>query len=280
MECIHEIDAVRNRIQSWRQAGETIGFVPTMGYLHEGHLSLIRQAVKNHDRVIVSIFVNPMQFGPTEDLSRYPRDFDRDSALCRDSGVDLIFHPEAETLYPQGFASYVDVTGVTERLCGRSREGHFRGVCTVVTKLFQIVQPDAAYFGQKDAQQLAVIRRMVLDLNMPIAIVGCPIVREADGLAMSSRNQYLSPQERKAALCLSSALSIGRRMILAGETDAVKVADAVREHIEAEPLAKVEYVEIVDPDTIQPMQSIVRPVLCAVAAVVGSTRLIDNFILD
>ncbi len=210
MDIRYTIKDVRERVNAWKREGLTVGFVPTMGYLHEGHKSLMEAARANNDKVVVSVFVNPMQFGPNEDLESYPRDFEKDSALCDSVGVDLIFHPEPEEMYADGFCSYVDMNGLTTELCGKSRPIHFRGVQTVVLKLFNIVKPDTAYFGQKDAQQLAVIKRMVKDLNVDTEIVGCPIVREADGLAKSSRNTYLNPDERKAALILSRSLKLGR----------------------------------------------------------------------
>ena len=260
--------------------GLTIGFVPTMGYLHEGHGSLITKARENNDKVVVSIFVNPMQFGPTEDLASYPRDLEKDSAYCEELGVDLIFHPEPEEMYTKDFCSYVDMDILTKELCGLSRPVHFRGVCTVVSKLFHIVTPDRAYFGQKDAQQLAIIRRMVEDLNMDIEIVGCPIVREADGLAKSSRNTYLSKEERKAALCLSRSIQIGQSLIEAGEKDAEKVLTKMKEEINKEALAKIDYVKCVNGLTMQQVTSIEGPILVALAVYIGKTRLIDNFMME
>ena len=221
MKIVSTINEVREQVKEWKKEGLTIGFVPTMGYLHEGHKSLMEEARKENDKVVVSIFVNPMQFGPTEDLESYPRDLKKDAALCKEVGVDLIFHPEPEEMYHDGFSSFVDMTVLTEELCGLSRPVHFRGVCTVVSKLFNIVQPDRAYFGQKDAQQLAIIMRMVTDLNMDIEIVGCPIIREADGLAKSSRNIYLKPEERQAAVVLSKSVKLGQKMI---EDDAALLA--------------------------------------------------------
>lgn len=277
MKLVNEIKAVRQQVNKWRRAGYSVGFVPTMGYLHEGHASLIRHAAAENDKVIVSIFVNPMQFGPNEDLESYPRDLEHDLDVCGQEGAELVFHPEAAELYPDGFCTFVDMTGPTEHLCGSSRPAHFRGVCTVVNKLFQITQPDRAYFGQKDAQQLAVIRRMTADLNMPIEIIGCPIVREPDGLALSSRNQYLSERERQAALCLSAGLACGRRLLAAGERDARKIKAAIRSEISREPLARIDYIELVDPVAIQPITVAEGAVLCAAAVFIGKTRLIDNF---
>lgn len=282
MEIYNEIAKVRAKVQEWKRAGLTVGLVPTMGYLHEGHKSLIDAARKQNDRVVVSIFVNPMQFAPNEDFESYPRDLEKDAALCETAGADLIFHPQAEEMYAPGFCSYVDMNGLTTELCGKSRPIHFRGVQTVVLKLFQIVTPDRAYFGQKDAQQLAVIRRMVKDLNVGTEIIGCPIVREPDGLAKSSRNTYLSESERQAALVLSRSLKVGRALVEAGETDASVVKDAITKEIEKEPLAKIDYVDIVDFDTITEIDKIDTKkgsVLAAIAVYIGRTRLIDNFIV-
>ena len=256
---VKTIEEVRAQVKAWRAEGLTVGLVPTMGYLHEGHQSLIARSVAENDRTVVSDFVNPIQFGPTEDLATYPRDIERDAALCESTGANLIFHPEADEMYAPDFCTYVDMDHLTKGLCGKTRPIHFRGVCTVVSKLFHIVQPDRAYFGQKDAQQLAVIRRMVRDLNMPLTIVGCPIIREEDGLAKSSRNTYLSAEERKAALCLSRGLNKGKAAVEAGETDAEKVKAIITAEIEAEPLSNIDYVEIV---------------------YIGKTRLIDNFIIE
>jgi pantoate--beta-alanine ligase len=274
------VNAVRTQVKEWKKQGLTVGLVPTMGYLHEGHASLIKAARANNDKVVVSIFVNPMQFGPKEDLASYPRDLDKDSALCESLGVDIIFHPEPEEMYHDGFSSFVDMTVLTQELCGLSRPVHFRGVCTVVNKLFNIVQPDRAYFGQKDAQQLAVIRHMVDDLNMDIEIVGCPIVREDDGLAKSSRNTYLSSEERQAALILSKSIRLGHEMVEKGETDTAKVVEAMKELISTEPLAKIDYVKAVDGLTMQQISKVQKPMLVAIAVYIGKTRLIDNFIVE
>lgn len=274
------IDAVRAQVKAWKRTGQSVGFVPTMGYLHEGHGSLIEAARRENDKVVVSIFVNPMQFGPSEDLASYPRDLKKDSALCESLGVDLIFHPEPEEMYHPNFSSFVDMTVLTEELCGLSRPVHFRGVCTVVSKLFHIVQPDRAYFGQKDAQQLAVIRHMVEDLNMDLEIVGCPIIREEDGLAKSSRNTYLSPEEREAALVLSRSIALGQKMVEDGEQDAGRVIAAMKEMIEKEPMARIDYVKAVDGRTMQQITDVRRPMLVAIAVYIGSTRLIDNFIWE
>ena len=280
MKVVGTIKEVRELVKEWKKNGETVGFVPTMGYLHEGHGSLITKARENNDKVVVSIFVNPMQFGPTEDLDSYPRDLEKDSKFCESLGADLIFHPEPEVMYHDDFSSYVDMSVLTEELCGLSRPVHFRGVCTVVTKLFNIVQPDNAYFGQKDAQQLAIIKHMVQDLNMDINVVGCPIVREEDGLAKSSRNTYLSPEERKAALILSKTVKLAKELIDAGEKDADVVVAKMKENIETEPMAKIDYVKAVNGLTMQQQKEIKAPMLIAMAVYIGKTRLIDNMILD
>ena len=277
---VKTIEEVRAQVKAWRAEGLTVGLVPTMGYLHEGHQSLIARSVAENDRTVVSDFVNPIQFGPTEDLATYPRDIERDAALCESTGANLIFHPEADEMYAPDFCTYVDMDHLTKGLCGKTRPIHFRGVCTVVSKLFHIVQPDRAYFGQKDAQQLAVIRRMVRDLNMPLTIVGCPIIREEDGLAQSSRNTYLSAEERKAALCLSRGLNKGKAAVEAGETDAEKVKAIITAEIEAEPLSRIDYVEIVDWNNLEPVSSTEGSILAAVAVYIGKTRLIDNFIIE
>ena len=277
---VKTIEEVRAQVKAWRAEGLTVGLVPTMGYLHEGHQSLIARSVAENDRTVVSDFVNPIQFGPTEDLATYPRDIERDAALCESTGANLIFHPEADEMYAPDFCTYVDMDHLTKGLCGKTRPIHFRGVCTVVSKLFHIVQPDRAYFGQKDAQQLAVIRRMVRDLNMPLTIVGCPIIREEDGLAKSSRNTYLSAEERKAALCLSRGLNKGKAAVEAGETDAEKVKAIITAEIEAEPLSRLDYVEIVDWNNLEPVSSTEGSILAAVAVYIGKTRLIDNFIIE
>ena len=277
---VKTIEEVRAQVKAWRAEGLTVGLVPTMGYLHEGHQSLIARSVAENDRTVVSDFVNPIQFGPTEDLATYPRDLERDAALCESTGANLIFNPEPEEMYAPDFCTYVDMDHLTKGLCGKTRPIHFRGVCTVVSKLFHIVQPDRAYFGQKDAQQLAVIRRMVRDLNMPLTIVGCPIIREEDGLAKSSRNTYLSTEERKAALCLSRGLNKGKAAVEAGETDAEKVKAIIAAEIEAEPLSRIDYVEIVDWNNLEPVSSTEGSILAAVAVCIGKTRLIDNFIIE
>lgn len=280
MEITGKIDEVRKQVKEWRRQGLSIGLVPTMGYLHEGHKSLIDRAVAENDRVVVSDFVNPIQFGVNEDLATYPRDIEADKKLCSQAGADLIFHPQPEEMYAPDFSTYVEMQKVSERLCGKTRPAHFRGVCTVVCKLFHIVMPDRAYFGQKDAQQLAVIRRMVRDLDMDIQIVGCPIIREEDGLAKSSRNTYLNPEERKAALVLSKAVFCGEDLMKKGERDANTILTAMRNLIEGEPLAKIDYVEMVDADRIEPLTKAEGRVLTALAVYIGNTRLIDNFIME
>ena len=279
MKIVGTVKEVREQVKEWKKQGLSVGFVPTMGYLHEGHKSLMDAARKGNDKVVVSIFVNPMQFGPTEDLATYPRDLDHNAALCESAGVDLIFHPEAEEMYEKDFCSFVDMTGLTEGLCGKTRPIHFRGVCTVVNKLFNIVTPDHAYFGQKDGQQLAVIKRMVRDLNMDIEIVGCPIVREEDGLAKSSRNTYLSPEERKAALILSKTVALGKELAKT-EKDANKVVEAMKKNIETEPLAKIDYVEAVDALSMAPVEKLEGTCMLAMAVYIGKTRLIDNTLIN
>ena len=279
MKIVGTVKEVREQVKEWKKQGLSVGFVPTMGYLHEGHKSLMDAARKGNDKVVVSIFVNPMQFGPTEDLATYPRDLDHDAALCESAGVDLIFHPEAEEMYEKDFCSFVDMTGLTEGLCGKTRPIHFRGVCTVVNKLFNIVTPDHAYFGQKDGQQLAVIKRMVRDLKMDLEIVGCPIVREEDGLAKSSRNTYLSHEERKAALILSKTVALGKELAKT-EKDANKVVEAMKKNIETEPLAKIDYVEAVDALSMAPVEKLEGTCMLAMAVYIGKTRLIDNTLIN
>ncbi|MCI5936912.1 MAG: pantoate--beta-alanine ligase [Eubacterium sp.] len=279
MQIVSTIEEVRKQVKQWRKEGLSVGLVPTMGYLHEGHKSLIDKAVEQNDKVVVSVFVNPIQFGPTEDLATYPRDLERDAALCEKAGAALIFHPEPEEMYFDDFCTYVDMDHLTKGLCGKTRPTHFRGVCTVVSKLFHIVQPDRAYFGQKDAQQLAVIRRMVRDLNFDLEIVGCPIIREEDGLAKSSRNTYLSAEERQAATILHKALTKGEELVKAGEKEPEKVIAVIRETIESEPLAKIDYVEMVNFDNMETLEQVEGSILTAVAVYIGKTRLIDNFIV-
>jgi pantoate--beta-alanine ligase len=276
VKIVKTVQAARDVAREWRRAGLRVGLVPTMGYLHEGHASLIRRAVSECDRVLVSIFVNPIQFGPGEDLAAYPRDMERDAALCEDLGAALIFNPEATELYPKGFATFTEVERLGENLCGRSRPTHFRGVCTVVNKLFNIVDPHKAYFGQKDAQQFAILRRMARDLNLDIEMVSCPIAREEDGLAKSSRNAYLNPEERRAAPVLHRALKAALAALRQGERDAAAVVRLMLAEINAEPLARVDYAEVVDADTLAPVPSIGGTVLAALAVYIGKTRLIDN----
>lgn len=275
MQVTNTVKETRDLIKNWKREGKTIGLVPTMGFLHEGHASLIKRCREENDIVVVSDFVNPTQFGPTEDLEAYPRDFKRDSELCESLGADVIFHPEPEDMYHDPHA-FVSIDTLSETLCGKTRPIHFKGVCTVVTKLFHIVAPDRAYFGEKDAQQLAIIRKMVKDLNFDIEIVGCPIVREEDGLAKSSRNTYLNDKERQAALCLSRAVKTGKEVIYTG-ADAKEVLNPMKAIIEAEPLARIDYVMMVDALTMQPIEKADRDVLVAMAVYIGKTRLIDNF---
>lgn len=280
MKIVETIAEVRKEVKEWRKQGLSVGLVPTMGFLHEGHQSLIERASRENDRVVVSDFVNPVQFGPGEDLASYPRDLARDAAVCEAAGADLIFHPSPEEMYFPDFCTYVNMESLSEELCGKTRPTHFRGVCTVVSKLFHITAPDRAYFGQKDAQQLAIIKRMVRDLNFDIEIVGCPIVREADGLAKSSRNTYLSPEERQAALVLSQAVALGQSMAEQGEKDAEKIVSAMKELISKEPMARIDYVQAVDGVSMSPVREMKAPVLVAMAVYIGKTRLIDNFIYE
>ena len=279
MEIVKTVKEIRAIVKEWRRQGLSVGLVPTMGFLHEGHQSLIAKSAAQNDRTVVSVFVNPIQFGPNEDLESYPRDIERDKAAVEAAGGDIIFHPEPSEMYPPHFTSFVDTTETTELLCGAVRPIHFRGVCTVVGKLFNIVRPDRAYFGQKDAQQLATIRRFVRDLNFGIEIVPCPIVREADGLAKSSRNTYLNPAERQAALILSKSLKLGKEAIENGEKDAKKVIEIIKANLATEPLARIDYVEVVDFENIQRVDTISGETLVAIAVYIGKTRLIDNFII-
>lgn len=274
------VEQAKQTVRQWKAEGLTVGLIPTMGYLHEGHESLIKRAVAECDRVMVSVFLNPIQFAPNEDLATYPRDFAADTVLIENAGADLVFHPEPSELYAPDACTFVNVEGITSELCGKTRPTHFRGVCTVVSKLMNISQADRAYFGQKDAQQLAVVRRMVRDLNMNVEVVGCPIVREEDGLAKSSRNTYLSPAEREAALVLSRAVREGHRLMEEGERDAKTILGAMRAIIEAEPLARIDYVEMVSWDGIKPVDVATSSVLVAMAVYIGKTRLIDNFIFE
>jgi len=279
MNLLTTIEAMRSASRAAKTAGKRVGFVPTMGALHEGHLSLVRSAKAQCDVVATSIFVNPTQFGPNEDFSKYPRAFERDRELFAKEGVELLFAPAVEEMYPAGAVTYVTVEGMSERLCGKSRPGHFRGVTTVVCKLFNIVEPDIAFFGQKDAAQVAIIRRMVRDLDIPVEIAVCPIVREADGLAMSSRNTYLDLQQRKAALVLYRSLQKVKREFESGESNAAKLAEQGRKLFAQEPSVRLDYLEIVAPDNLEALDNIESSALVAVAAFLGATRLIDNFIL-
>ena len=279
MKIVKKIDELREIISDWKKAGYSVGLVPTMGYLHEGHASLIERAARENDKVIVSDFVNPIQFGPNEDLSTYPRDIELDSRITKAAGGDIIFYPEKEEMYYKNSTTFIDMTGPTDLLCGASRAGHFRGVCTVVAKLFLITKADRAYFGKKDAQQLAVIKRMVRDLNFDIEIIGCEIIREEDGLAKSSRNVYLNEDERRAALILNKALTEGKKLILNGEKDAIVVEGFIKKIIEGEKLAKIDYVSVVSFPDIKKINKIEGEILVAIAVYIGKTRLIDNFIL-
>lgn len=264
----------------WRSRGAKIALVPTMGYFHEGHLSLMRYGRETADKLVVSLFVNPAQFGPNEDLARYPRDLERDAAMAREVGVDVLYTPPAEAMYPPGYQTYVTVEGLSRGLCGASRPGHFRGVATVVLKLLNQVQPHTAIFGEKDYQQLQVIRRLAADLDMPVEIVGRPIVREADGLAMSSRNTYLSPEERAAALCLFRAIRAARELVLSGAKSRASILEAVRGIITATPHTNIDYLALVHPDTLQEMDTIEDEARLALAVWVGKTRLLDNTLLS
>ncbi|MCX7902905.1 MAG: pantoate--beta-alanine ligase [Caloramator sp.] len=279
MEIIRSVIKMQNKAKEILREGKTIGFVPTMGYLHDGHKSLIERARKENDIVVVSIFVNPTQFGPNEDYDRYPRDEERDKKICEAAGCDIVFIPERDDMYGGNYSTYVEVLNLTEGLCGASRPGHFRGVATVVTKLFNIVKPTRAYFGQKDAQQLAVIKRMVRDLNMDIEIVSCPIVREEDGLAMSSRNTYLDEDERKQALVLYKSLKLAEKMIEDGERDVERIKDEMIKLIKTAQDAVIDYVEFVDNQNLKPLDKIEGEVLIALAVKIGKTRLIDNTVV-
>ena len=279
MEVVNSIEDVRQVVRQVRMAGKTIGLVPTMGALHAGHGSLIKAAVKECDYVVVTIFVNPTQFGPGEDLQKYPRTLEADAAFCEKLGADLLFAPSADEMYPEEQLTWVEVEKLTKGLCGANRPGHFKGVTTVCAKLFNIVQADIAYFGQKDAQQAAVIRRMVSDLNLPLQICICPIVREADGLAMSSRNQYLSSDERKRVLCLYKALKVCREKVEDGQRDTNTLIDKMRAIVEHDQ-GQIDYISIVDPETLEPLKRVTDRALIALAVHIGSTRLIDNILID
>jgi len=279
MEIIRTIEEMRRSVRLEKSRGRTVGLVPTMGYLHEGHVSLVRLARSEADVTVVSLFVNPIQFGPKEDLKSYPRDFDRDASMLRTAKTDYLFAPSDEEMYPREPRTFVEVHDLQDRLCGRTRPGHFRGVCTVVMKLFQAIEPDCAVFGQKDAQQALILRRMAADLNVPVRMIVAPIVREPDGLAMSSRNTYLDAAERKAALVLSHGLAEARAMVAAGGRDAAAVLAAIRTLIEAEPRARIDYIEAVDPENLNPVAELRDGTLIALAVFIGRTRLIDNLIV-
>lgn len=274
---VNTIKEVREQVKSWKKEGLTVGYVPTMGFLHEGHKSLIEKAVAENDRVVVSVFVNPTQFGPNEDFEDYPRDIEKDYALCKKAGANLVFNPTPEEMYFPDKCTTVNVESLSKGLCGAKRPVHFGGVCLVVSKFLNIVTPDRAYFGEKDAQQLAIIKRMVRDLSMDVEIVGCPIVRENDGLAKSSRNTYLSEDERNAALVLSRSLRKANEAMENGLRCSKEIKDIIETGINAEPLAKADYIEIVDSETLQSVESVEKSVLVAIAVYIGKTRLIDNF---
>lgn len=276
---VKEIKELRSLIKEWKREGLSVGFVPTMGALHEGHESLIKKAVLENDRVVVSIFVNPTQFGPNEDFDSYPRDINKDLNLCMNAGAALVFNPEPSEMYFNDKSTSVSVSNLTSVLCGAKRPGHFDGVCLVVSKLFNIVTPDKAYFGQKDAQQVAVLKRMVRDLNIDVEIVPCPIIREEDGLAKSSRNTYLSKDERIAALVLSKSLNIAKELLENGERNSNKIKEIMKAEIIKEPLAKIDYIEIVDSDSLENVEIIEKSILVPIAVYIGKTRLIDNFIM-
>jgi len=279
MKIVGTIAEMRALCRSAKSGGKRLGLVPTMGALHEGHLSLVRAAKEKTDVIATSIFVNPTQFGPTEDFSRYPRALEKDCAILWREGVEFVFAPAVEEMYPAGAVTWVTVGGLSDRLCGKSRPGHFRGVATVVAKLFHIIEPDAAFFGQKDAAQHAIIRKMVRDLDMPVAIEVCPIVREADGLALSSRNAYLNAEERKSALVLYRSLQCAQELFRTGERNSAKLIAAARQEFASESNVRLDYFEIVNPDSLEPVLDTSSPSLAAVAAYVGNTRLIDNIVL-
>jgi len=280
MEIAKTTELTKKFVAAARRQDKTVGLVPTMGALHIGHISLIQAARRQTDYVVVSIFVNPTQFGPSEDFDKYPRPFDDDLQICREQGVDLVFSPDTNQMYPTQNITWVNVEKLTESLCGRTRQGHFRGVTTVCAKLFNIVQPDVAFFGQKDAQQAVVIKRMVADLNMPLKIRICPTVRESDGLAVSSRNKYLSESERKDAMLLYKSLQKAKQLIQAGVTEPEKIIAETKKILAQSSLFEPEYIEIVDPETLEPLEPVTGAVLIAVAARCGSARLIDNILID
>jgi len=280
MEVIKEISKMKEISKSWKKSGYRIAFVPTMGFLHEAHLALVRKAKELGDKTVVSIFVNPLQFGPKEDFREYPRDLERDLTLLEKEGVDVVFVPEVEEMYPSDFQTYVEVTKLTTGLCGAFRPGHFKGVTTVVLKLFNIVNPDFAVFGEKDYQQLQVIRQMVKDLNLDVKIIPHPTVREKDGLAMSSRNTYLSQEERKSAIALYQALLLAKKLIEEGERDPQRIREKMEDFIHSFPFTKVQYIEFVNPESLEPVGKIELPILCALAVFVGKARLIDNMLIS
>jgi pantoate--beta-alanine ligase len=275
---IYEIKKARDVIKKWKSQGYSIGFVPTMGFLHNGHKSLIEKARQENDRVVVSIFVNPIQFGPSEDFEKYPRDLKLDFNISSEAGADLVFVPSVKEIFPNKNLAFVDIEKLGDGLCGATRKNHFRGVCTIVAKLFNIITPDRSYFGQKDAQQLAIIKTMASDLNFETEIIACPIIREEDGLAMSSRNSYLSKEQRQAALVISKSLNIAKKMLEDGQRDAQSIKKVIEQSISNEPLAKINYIDIVDERTLETVDEIISGVLVAVAVYIGETRLIDNFI--
>ncbi|ALP90448.1 MULTISPECIES: pantoate--beta-alanine ligase [Clostridium] len=274
---LKKVDEVRSLVEQWRKQGLTVGYVPTMGALHEGHESLIKKAVRENDKVIVSVFVNPTQFGPNEDYDSYPRNIEKDMELCENAGACAVFNPEPSEMYFENKSTVISVSGLTSVLCGAKRPGHFDGVCLVVTKFFNIVKPNRAYFGEKDAQQVAVLKRMVRDLSIDVEIVPCPIIREEDGLAKSSRNTYLNVDERKAAVVLSRSLKIAKQLLDKGERNAAKIKDAIISEINTESLAKIDYVEIVDSENLTDVSTIEKNILIPIAVYIGKTRLIDNF---
>jgi pantoate--beta-alanine ligase len=280
MQTVVDIEKMKILVERLKEKGKSIGFVPTMGFLHEGHLSLVKQSLAKSDVTVVSIFVNPSQFGPNEDFRDYPRDFEKDSLLLSEMGIDILFAPREEQMYPSGYQTYVQVEHLQDRLCGKSRPKHFKGVCTVVLKLFNIIQPNLAFFGQKDAQQAAILKKMVDDLDLDVELNILPIVREKDGLALSSRNLYLNPEERRAARVLSAGLEEARKRIEAGERETEFIIDKIRQIIQSEELAKIDYVEIVDSKSLCPLKRIKDQILIALAVYIGKTRLIDNLIIQ
>lgn len=280
MKVITEIKEIKKIIKEWKSQGITIGFVPTMGYLHNGHKSLIEKAKQENEKVAVSIFVNPMQFGPNEDFEKYPRNMERDLQICGDAGADIIFTPSVKEMYPSKNLVYIDVNELGDNLCGAARPGHFRGVCTVVLKLLNIITPDKAYFGQKDAQQLAIVKKMVQDLNFDVKIISCPIIREVDGLAISSRNSYLSLQERQAAVIISQSFESAKELLLKGERNSETVRQLIIKKITSEPLAKIDYIDVVDAVTLKSVNDIAAKISVVVAVYIRKTRLIDNFTFE